>query len=220
MIITIDGPSGAGKSSVSKELSRRLGFDYLDTGAMYRAVALFMKERGIDLSDRAAVADALKGMKISFEQGRIFLNGRDVSDLIRTPEMDMAASKVSAIPEVRQAMTRLQRSLAAKGDIIAEGRDMGTVVLPNAELKIFLSASAEERAKRRKRQLEEAGQTVSYETILRQIKKRDKNDSNRDIAPLCPAEDAVVIDSSDMDFQQVVEAVVDLANKLREKKRG
>ena len=205
---------------MSRELARRLGFDYLDTGAMYRAAALFMKERDIDLSDRTAVAEALKDMEISFEQGRIFLNGRDVSDLIRTPEMDMAASKVSAIPEVRQAMTRLQRSLAAKGDIIAEGRDMGTVVLPNAELKIFLSASAEERARRRKRQLEEAGQTVSYETILHQIKKRDKNDSNRDIAPLCPAEDAVAIDSSHMDFQQVVEAIVDLANRLREKKRG
>ncbi len=217
MIITIDGPSGAGKSSISTVLSQRLGFEYLDTGAMYRASALHMKQKGISLSDRSSVAEEMNRIEIGFDDGRVFLNGVDVSEEIRTPEMDMAASEISKIPDVRKHMTRMQRKIAQEQTamnrgLIAEGRDMGTVVFPDAHLKIFLDASPEERAKRRYRQLSEKGLKITFETILQQIKKRDKNDKDRDIAPLKPASDAVIIDSSEMNIEQVTSMIIDLIN--------
>ena len=213
MIIAIDGPAGAGKSTISKEVARRLGFTYLDTGAMYRACALYVLSTGEDPSDERKVKDLLADVKIEFQDGRIFLNGEDVSSKIRTPQIDEAASKVSRLKGVREKLTELQRQVARDMDIVAEGRDMGTVVFPDAEVKIFLDASPEERARRRKRQLEEAGKIISFEIILHQIKKRDKADSTREIAPLAAAPDAVVLDTTGMKPEKVVERIIKEADK-------
>ncbi len=214
MIITIDGPAGAGKSSVSKELARRLALTYLDSGAMYRALALYMLEKGVDIDDEAAVTEHLDHVKIGFKNGSIYLGSRDVSDLIRTPEIDVASSAVSRIPAVRKYLTQLQKEIGRKGNIVAEGRDMGTVVFPEADFKFFLTASPEERAKRRMAQLESRKKNiVKHEIILQQIKKRDKADTNRAIAPLRPANDAIVIDSTNLSFQEVVEKIIDIIHE-------
>lgn len=212
-IVTIDGPSGAGKSTISKLLAAKLHYTYLDTGAMYRVVGLQVKRAGIDLEATDAgekLARLLEGIEISLapgsegEETRAFLAGEDVSEAIRSPEMAMVASRVSAEPQVRRKLTEMQRTMAAAGAIVAEGRDMGTVVLPQARSKFFLDATPAERARRRQAQLLEKGVRVEYEALLRQIEKRDKADSSRSLAPLKPAADAVVIDSSRMTIDEVV----------------
>lgn len=207
-IITIDGPAGAGKSTVSKELARRLGYTYLDTGAMYRAVAWAARQKGVDAGDEKALAELCNDLKLGFQGDRILVNGEDVSSLIRTPEMDGLSSAVSRAAVVREYLTGMQRELGRQGRLVAEGRDMGTVVFPQAAHKFFLSASAGERAKRRKMQMENQGEEVTYEEILAQIEARDLADSTRSIAPLQAAPDCIVIDSSDLTVEDVLEKIV------------
>lgn len=212
-IVTIDGPSGAGKSTISKLLAAKLHFTYLDTGAMYRAVGLQVERSGLDLEaekSREKLVKLLDILNLALAPGeegqetRVFLHGEDVSDAIRTPEMAMVASRVSADPEVRKKLTEMQRALGNKGAIVAEGRDMGTIVFPDAMYKFFLDATPAERAQRRQKQLLEQGQRLEYEELLAQIRKRDRDDSSRSLAPLKPAPDAVVIDSSQMSIDEVV----------------
>ncbi len=217
LIITIDGPSGAGKSTIGQEVAKKLGYLFLDTGATYRACALFMLENGIPVDVERAVSPMLQEVDIDLKNAHVFLNGKDVTKKIRTPEIDQAASKISQLPSVRRKLTYLQRKIAADNNVVAEGRDMGTVVFPSADLKIFLTASPEERARRRKRQLDEEGNIISYDIILHQIKKRDKADSEREIAPLKPAEDSIIIDSTNLSAEEVVEEIIKLA-KEQEKK--
>lgn len=212
-IITIDGPSGAGKSTISKLLAAKLHFTYLDTGAMYRVVGLKVLRSGLDLEAEGAgekLAQLLENLDLALapgEQGRetrAFLDGEDVSDAIRTPEMAMVASRVSAEPVVRQKLTEMQRDIGNNGAIVAEGRDMGTIVFPDAMYKFFLDATPEERAGRRQKQLAENGQQIDFQELLAQIQKRDRDDSSRSLAPLSPAADAVVVDSSEMSIDEVV----------------
>ena len=217
MNIAIDGPSGAGKSSLAKALARRLSFIYVDTGALYRGIGLYMKEQGIDPHDEAAVGAALPAVDLSlcFENGeqRLFLCGRDVGDSIRTPEISLYASAVSALPAVRAFLLDTQRSIAGKTSVIMDGRDIGTVILPDAEVKIFLTASPEARACRRTAELKEKGIDARYEDVLSDMTARDRNDATRAIAPAVPAEDAVLLDNSDMDFAQTVEAALAIIRK-------
>jgi len=212
-IVTIDGPSGAGKSSISKLLAAKLQYTYLDTGAMYRVVGLQVERAGLDLETEGAgkrLIQLLTGLDMTLAPGeegsdtRVFLDGEDVSDAIRTPEMAMVASRVSAQAEVRKKLTEMQRTIGNNGKIVAEGRDMGTIVFPAALHKFFLDATPEERAKRRQKQLAENGKEIEFQEILAQIQKRDRDDSSRSLAPLQPAEDAVVIDSSAMSIEEVV----------------
>lgn len=212
-IVTIDGPSGAGKSTISKLLAAELHYTYLDTGAMYRVVGLQVERSGFDLeaeNGREKLVQLLATLEMTLASGeegqetRVFLHGEDVSDAIRTPEMAMVASRVSAEPEVRKKLTEMQRAIGQNGEIVAEGRDMGTIVFPEARYKFFLDATPAERAKRRQQQLMEQGQRVEYEELLTQIQKRDRDDSSRALAPLKPAPDAVVIDSSEMSIDEVV----------------
>jgi cytidylate kinase len=212
-IITIDGPSGAGKSTISKLLAARLHYTYLDTGAMYRVVGLQVERAGVDMKaekGRKKLAQLLNSLDLKLAPGeaggetRAFLAGEDVSHAIRTPEMAMIASRISAEPEVRQKLTEMQRAIGNNGAIVAEGRDMGTVVFPGAQYKFFLDATPEERARRRQLQLLEKGQKVEFKEILAQTKKRDRDDSSRALAPLKPADDAIVIDSSEMNIDEVV----------------
>ena len=224
-IITIDGPSGAGKSTISKLLAARLHYTYLDTGAMYRVVGLQVERAGLDLEAEGAREDLvqlLAGLDMTLAPGeegkdtRAFLNGEDVSDAIRTPEMAMVASRVSAQAEVRKKLTEMQRTIGKNGAIVAEGRDMGTIVFPDAMHKFFLDASPEERAQRRQKQLAENGQKVEFQEILAQIQKRDRADSGRSLAPLQPAENAVVIDSSGMSIDEVVSFMLAAVNKKQQ----
>ncbi|MBO4935081.1 MAG: (d)CMP kinase [Clostridia bacterium] len=216
--IAIDGPSGAGKSTVAKEVAARRGMLYLDTGALYRTVALRVLESGADTHDEAAVEALLPGTEISlrFTDGeqRVLLGGRDVSDEIRTQPVAMAASDISAMPAVRAFLLELQRGIAAKNDCIMDGRDIGTVILPNADIKIFLTASAEERAARRVKQLAEKGIEADYATVVEEIRQRDEQDSTREISPLKPAPDACVIDSTNMSFEQVVAFISRMIGEL------
>jgi cytidylate kinase len=213
-VVTIDGPSGSGKSTISRLLAARLGYTYLDTGAMYRAVGLKVKEAGLDLDDeagRAALPDLLATIDIILapaaspdDDARVFVNNKEVSHLIRTAEMGMVASRVSAEPVVREKLTEMQRQIGNRGGIVAEGRDTGTVVFPKAEYKFYMDASPEERARRRELQLREKGQEVDYQKLLEQIIKRDHDDSARSLAPLTPAHDAVIVDTSTMSIEEVV----------------
>ena len=206
--IAIDGPSGAGKSTIAKRLAATLGYVYVDTGAMYRAVGLAMLQKGVDTSDTAAVIAALSDVDVSiaYVDGaqRVLLCGEDVSDKIRTPEVSMAASATSAIPEVRAFLFETQQKLARENNVIMDGRDIGTVVLPNAKVKIFLSASAEDRARRRFDELKEKGMDVSFEDVLEDMKQRDYNDSHRAVAPLKPAADAVSVDTTGNTLEESV----------------
>lgn len=221
-IVTIDGPSGAGKSTISKLLAARLHYTYLDTGAMYRVVGLLVARSGLDLKAEDAgnkLKQLLDSLDLDLAPGtdgqetRAFMNGEDVSDAIRTPEMAMIASRVSAEPEVRKKLTEMQRAIGSSGAIVAEGRDMGTIVFPDAKYKFFLDATPGERARRRQKQLLEKGQKVDFEAILAQIRKRDSDDSSRALAPLRPATDAIVIDSSQMSIDEVVSFMVAAINK-------
>lgn len=212
--VAIDGPAGAGKSTIAKRVSLELGFVYVDTGAIYRAVGLACIKKGIDEGDSNAVERLLKDIDISivFLNGEqhILLNDVDVSEEIRTETVSMAASTVSAIPEVRKFLLDLQRNFAKRDNVIMDGRDIGTVVLPNAQVKIYLTASPEIRAKRRVLQLAEKGEDADYATVLTYIVKRDYNDSNREIAPLKPAENAVIIDTSDITLEESVKRITEI----------
>lgn len=200
MKIAIDGPGGAGKSCLARNLAKKLGLKYVDTGALYRTIGLAAARRGIKMDDTAGIVAMLPDVDISldYKEGRqcVFLSGEDVSDAIRTPEISLYASAVSAIPEVREFLFDLQRTLAAKGDVVMDGRDIGTVIMPDADVKIFLYASIEDRAKRRFDELTRKGMSVTYEEVLADMKKRDSQDSGRKIAPAIPAEDAVLLDNS------------------------
>ena len=204
--VAIDGPSGAGKSSLAKRLAADLGYVYVDTGAMYRAIGLYATRQGADLHSAEAVAAQLPAitLDIRLEDGtqHVYLNGEDVSEAIRAEAIGMAASAVSALPPVRAFLLDTQRSLAANQNVLMDGRDIGTVVLPDATVKIFLTASAEARAQRRRKELEEKGQPADYETVLADIRQRDYQDTHREIAPLKQAEDAILVDTSDIDFDQ------------------
>ena len=206
--VAIDGPSGAGKSSLAKRLAADLGFVYVDTGAMYRAIGLYAVRQGVNLHDAAAVAALLPHIRldIRLEGGaqHVYLNGEDVSAAIRAEEIGMAASAVSAHGPVRAFLLETQRSLAAGQNVLMDGRDIGTVVLPNATVKIFLTASAEARARRRCKELQEKGQPADYATVLADIRQRDEQDTHRAIAPLRQAADAIRIDTSEIDFEQSV----------------
>lgn len=210
--VAIDGPAGAGKSTIARTAASQLGFIYIDTGAMYRSIGLFCLQNGIDITDASAVGEALADISIRLEfvngEQRIFLCDKDVSEEIRKEEVSMAASKVSAIPQVRAFLLGLQRSFAKTNDVIMDGRDIGTVVLPDADVKIFLTASPEARAKRRTLQLEEKGIPADYEQILRDIIERDYNDTHRETAPLRPAEDSILTDTSEMTLDESIEAVI------------
>ena len=217
--IAIDGPGGAGKSTVAKSVAKPLGIIYVDTGALYRTIGLHMLKNGIDPKDAPNVAAALPDftLELKFVDGKqtVLLDGEDVGDRIRTPEASMAASAVSAIKEVREYLLETQRNIAANNSVIMDGRDIGTVILPEAEVKIFLTASPEARAKRRYNELIAKGQTVTYEQVYTEMVERDKNDSTRDIAPCVPAEDAVMLDNSDLDLDGTINAVLEIIKKKR-----
>jgi cytidylate kinase len=212
LIIAIDGPSGAGKSTLAKRLARELGFIYLDTGAMYRALALKVLRQGLDLADDARLARLVESTAIDLQENNgtleVLLDGINVADEIRTPEVSQSASKVSALKIVRARMLDLQRGMGQRGSVVAEGRDIGTVVFPNAEVKIFLDASAEERARRRCAELRAAGRPASLSETLREMEERDKRDIERDLAPLRMADDALRIDSSNASADSVAAKVL------------
>lgn len=211
--VAIDGPAGAGKSTIARAAAKELGFIYVDTGALYRAVGVYCLRKGIVTTDADAVGAVLGeiNVELKFIEGvqHVYLNGDDVSTEIRLPEASMAASNVSAIPSVRAFLFDLQRDIASKNNCIMDGRDIGTVVLPNAKVKIFLTADPEERAMRRFKELEEKGSTVTYQEVLDDLKVRDYNDSHREIAPLKPAEDSVIINTTGNTLEQSILKIVD-----------
>ena len=211
--VAIDGPSGAGKSSISREAAKRLGYIYVDTGAMYRAAALFVMQHRIDPNDAEKVGSILPMLDIElrYEDGeqKVYLCGENVSRVIRTREVTRCAPIVSAIPKVRQCLSDMQQEMAQNNNIIMDGRDIGTVVLPHADVKIFLTASAEVRAQRRYKEMLEKGMEANYEDVLADIKERDYYDEHKPISPLRPAKDSILIDTSEIDYEHSVQLVVD-----------
>jgi cytidylate kinase len=216
-IITIDGPAGAGKSTVSKILARRLQYSYLDTGAMYRAVALCIQQEGVDPEDEAALESLCQKLSMSFQgdsqNQRVMLSGEDITEKIRAPEVGWMASRVSTKRVVREAMVNLQRKIGAKGKIVAEGRDTGTVVFPDAPYKFFLNAHPEERARRRYLELTAKGITLKKEDVEKEMHQRDQQDSSRELAPLRPAADARFIDSTELNAEEVAENILQMIKK-------
>lgn len=210
--IAMDGPVGAGKSSIAAEVARRLGILHLDTGAMYRAIGLTALRRGVDVADETAAVALSRELDISVaheaDGQHTFVNGEDVTGLIRTPEVSMAASSISKYLGVRQGMVALQQKLAAQTPMLVDGRDICLRVLPGATVKLYLTASAEERARRRWLEMQQKGASDTYEQVLEDLKKRDDQDMNREVDPLRPTEDAVVVDSTEMNFEQVVEYIL------------
>lgn len=211
--VAIDGPAGAGKSTIAKAAAKELGFIYVDTGALYRTIALAcVRANAIDDDDEIiALLDRIK-VELKYVDGvqAVYLDGEDVSAFIRTPEISMGASKVSAIPAVRAYLLDLQRNIAKENSVIMDGRDIATVVLPNAQVKIFLFASPECRAERRYKELIEKGEDVKYEDVLADVNERDYNDSHRDIAPLKPSEESVMADTSELDLEQSIQLIIDI----------
>ena len=213
--IAIDGPSGAGKSTLAKRIAKELNIIYIDTGALYRSVGLWVSRKGISTDDKAGIIASLEGIRVELgfdEEGtqRVYLCGEDVSGLIRTPEIAKYASGVSAIPEVRALLFGMQREIAEKNSVVMDGRDIGTVILPDADVKIFLSASDRARAERRAKELAEKGESVSVDEILAQMKERDERDANREIAPAVAAPDAIPLDNSQLDLDGSVEAALEI----------
>lgn len=218
--IAVDGPAGAGKSYLARQIAKRLGYIYVDTGALYRSVALYMTEEGIAPSDADSVIAALSGVSVSLDyaddgEQHVFLNGSDVSSKIRNPEISLAASSVSAIPEVRAFLLNIQREMARTHNVVMDGRDIGTVILPMAQVKIFLCANKSARAKRRFLELTEKGIETTLEAVESEMSLRDKNDSTRKVAPAVPADDAVILDNSELDREETIEAALEIiAEKL------
>lgn len=211
--VAIDGPAGAGKSTISRKAASELGYIYIDTGALYRTVGLNALTKGVDIQkDEEIIATLTDDLKVELKfidgEQRMFLNGKDVSADIRTPEASMAASRVSAVPKVREYLFDLQKNLAATNNCIMDGRDIGTVVLPDADVKIFLTASPEARAQRRFKELQEKGMDASYDEVLKDMIKRDYDDSHRAIAPLKQADDAILCDTSKIDLQQSIDLII------------
>lgn len=211
--IAVDGPSGAGKSTIAKAIAKKLDIDYIDTGAMYRAVGYKMLRENVALSDIDALQNMLDSTEIDFSQGNIYLDGEIVNDFIRTPEISKQASDCSAIGIVRKKLVDLQQKMGETKSVIMDGRDIGTVVFPDAEYKFFITASPEERAKRRYEELIAKGQDVNYEQVLTDLNTRDHNDSTREITPLRKADDAVEVDTTAMNIDEVVAFVCNLMNK-------
>jgi cytidylate kinase len=222
MQIAIDGPSGAGKSSVAKAIAAKLGIVYVDTGALYRTVGYYVRARGISRTDTAGIESCLPfiTIEVRYENGaqHVYLNGEDLGERIREPEISMYASAVSAVPAVRAFLLDTQRDIAAKNSVIMDGRDIGTVILPNADVKVFLTASDEARAKRRTLELQAKGMDVKFEDVLREMRERDDNDRNREVAPAVAAPDAVLLDNSDMTVEETADAVIALTEKAGVKK--
>lgn len=213
--VAIDGPGGAGKSTIARAVARKLGILYVDTGAIYRSVGYHVFLRGADPSDATAVIALLPETRVKMAYGedgmqRMYLNGEDVTTKIRLPEMSMYASRVSAIPEVRAFLMEMQRSMARTNSVVMDGRDIGTVVLPDAQVKIFLTADLEARARRRYKELQERGMTTDFSTLLEEMRQRDYNDSHRATAPLKAADDAVVVDTTNMNFEQSCQKILDV----------
>jgi CMP/dCMP kinase len=221
IVIAIDGPAGAGKSTAAKRLTALLGYRLLDTGALYRSVALLARRRGTRWDDEDALAAIAAGLEVQFQlegmTNRLFLAGEDVTVAIRTPEVSEGSSQVSALPKVRAALLDLQRRVAEEGGVVAEGRDVGTVVFPHAQAKFFLTASDEVRARRRQDELRAAGVAADFDETLADMQKRDRRDTTRAASPLMPAPDAVVLDSSALTLDEVVNRMLEL---VRERERG
>jgi len=215
MIVTLDGPAGAGKSSAARSLARRLGWCYMDTGAMYRAVTLVALERGIPLTDAVRIAALSEEVLIEFRAGRVLVDGRDVSAEIRTEHITTATRPVADAPPVREAMKRIQRRMAAGIDVVTEGRDQGSVVFPAAELKVFLTASAEERARRRHREQIERGQASTLDEVLNSQSRRDDADRSRPVGAMRAADDAVLLETDGLSAEEVVERLVALVEARR-----
>lgn len=205
--IAVDGPSGAGKSTIAKAVAKRLGIDYIDTGAMYRAIGYKMLKKGINVDDLEGIQRLLDTTEIDFSKGDIILDGQVINDLIRTPEISKQASSCSAVGIVREKLVDLQQKMGGAKSVVMDGRDIGTVVFPDAEYKFFITASPEERAKRRYNELIEKGQKVNYDQVLADITDRDHNDSTREITPLRKAEDAIEVDTTNMTIEEVIEYI-------------
>lgn len=211
--IAVDGPSGAGKSTIAKAVAAKLNIEYIDTGAMYRAIGYKVANSGVSVDDTKAIEDLIATTDIDLIEGRIMLDGSDVSDKIRTPEISMMASKCSAIPAVREKLVEIQREMGRRKSVIMDGRDIGTNVLKDAEYKIYLTASAEERAQRRYKELVEKGESQTYEEVLEDIIQRDHNDMTRELNPLRKADDAIEIDSTGMNIDQVVAEMLKIVGR-------
>ena len=218
MIIAIDGPAGSGKSTVSKMIAEEIGFTYLDTGAMYRLFAYKLIKENIDVNDTEKELDALKSLDIDMKDGRFYLDKEDVSDKLRSREVSGNASKVAGVKEVREKMVEIQREFSRSKNVILDGRDIGTVVFPNADLKIYLGAASEVRAKRRYEELKEKDSSVNYDEILKEIEERDYHDSSRKESPLRIADDAIVIDTTDSTIDEVKENIKNLITAKGENK--
>ena len=220
MQIAIDGPSGAGKSTIAKAVAKELGIVYVDTGALYRTVGYYVRGQGIAREDVAGILSCLPQIRIEvrYENGaqHVYLNGEDLGDKIREPEISMYASAVSAVPAVRDFLLDTQRDIAAHNDVIMDGRDIGTVILPDAEVKIFMFASAEARAKRRTLELAAKGIDAKYEDVLREMEERDRNDREREVAPAVAAKEAIMMDNSDMTPEENVQAILKIVRRAQE----